>query len=126
MKKLAVICLVSVFSCVLLLAHGDEKTGVLMDSKCGAQLAAQSSKAAEHKVSCAMDCKDSGFGIIADGKFFRFDDCPATADDLASWSWERATNSDDPKYPSPDFLDLQVAELNPIAMMLQYDGTTVR
>jgi hypothetical protein len=59
---------------MLLLAHGEEKTGVLVDAKCGVQLADQSSEAAKHEISCALQCKDSGFGIITAGKFYRFDD----------------------------------------------------
>ena len=74
MKKLTTIYLVSLFFCVFLLAHGDEKTGVLVDAKCGAQLEGESSDAARHTISCSLHCKDSGFGIIAQGKFFRFDD----------------------------------------------------
>ena len=74
MKKLATIYLVSSLFCIFLLAHGDEKIGVLVDAMCGTQLAHQSSDAAKHKIACALHGKDAGFGIIAEGKFFRFDE----------------------------------------------------
>ncbi len=74
MKRPLVILIVSTLFFLFLLAHGEEKTGILIDAKCGANLADQPSKAQAHPVSCALDSKDSGFGIIADEKFFRFDD----------------------------------------------------
>ena len=50
MKSLAVFFLVSVLFSMVLLAHGEEKTGILA----------------------------SGFGIVADGKFCRFDEAGNT------------------------------------------------
>ena len=76
MKKLVPFFAVGVFFSMALLAHGEEKTGILADTKCGTAVAGDSAKAAGHKVACALapSCKASGFGIIADGKFYRFDD----------------------------------------------------
>ena len=75
MKKLVAFFLVSVLFSTVLIALGKEKTGILADTKCGTAIAGDSAKAAGHKVACALapSCKASGFGIIADGKFYRFD-----------------------------------------------------
>jgi hypothetical protein len=45
-----------------------------VDARCGANLAKEASKAASHPVSCALENEESGYGIIVDGKFLRFDD----------------------------------------------------
>ncbi len=74
MKKLAVFFLVSVLCSMVLLAHGEEKTGILADGHCGPGMAEDAAKAAGHKVTCVLSCKDNGFGIIADGKFYPFDE----------------------------------------------------
>ena len=74
MKKLAVFFLVSVLCSMLLLAHGETKTGLLADGHCGPGMAGDATKASGHKVTCALSCKDNGFGIIADGKFYPFDE----------------------------------------------------
>ncbi len=80
MKKLAVFFLVSVICSTVLLAHGEKKTGILADTKCGTAVAGDAAKAAGHKVACALApaCKASGFGIVADGKFYRFDEAGNT------------------------------------------------
>jgi hypothetical protein len=80
MKKLVVFFLVTVFLSTVLLAHGEEKTGILADTKCGTAVAGDSAKAAGHKVACALSpgCKATGFGIIADGQFYPFDEAGNT------------------------------------------------
>ena len=77
MKRVQLLC----FSCVLLagsllvFAGPDTKTGVLMDAACGARVAANVEKAAKHTVACALmeSCKASGFGLILEGRFLKFD-----------------------------------------------------
>ena len=77
MKRVHQICC----SCVLLagsilvLAGPDTKTGVLMDAACGARVAANAEKTAKHTVACALmeSCKASGFGLIVEGRFLKFD-----------------------------------------------------
>ncbi|MBI4445484.1 MAG: hypothetical protein HY645_06185 [Acidobacteria bacterium] len=51
------------------------KTGTLVDANCGPKIAADAAKASGHKVSCAKsdNCKNAGYGIVADGKFLKFD-----------------------------------------------------
>ncbi len=69
------------YSCVLLagsilvFAGPDTKIGVLTDAACGARVAANVEKAAKHTVACALmeSCKASGFGLILDGRFLKFD-----------------------------------------------------
>jgi hypothetical protein len=75
MKKLAVFLLVSVIcSMALVLALGEGKVGFLADAKCLSKMDGDEAKAAQHKVSCALGCKDGGFGMIAEGKFYKFDE----------------------------------------------------
>ena len=77
MKRVHLIC----FSCVLLagamlvLAGPETKTGVVMDAACGARVAANAEKTAKHTVACALmeSCKASGFGLILEGRFLKFD-----------------------------------------------------
>jgi hypothetical protein len=71
---LAVSVLASAFFCLPALGHGESKTGILVDARCGSNLAKDASEAAAHPVSCAIDSAESGYGIIADGRFLRFDD----------------------------------------------------
>ncbi|MDE2928326.1 MAG: hypothetical protein OXT71_18205 [Acidobacteriota bacterium] len=69
------------FSCLLaagsmlVLAGPDTKTGVVMDAACGARVAANAEKTAKHTVACALmeSCKASGFGLILEGRFLKFD-----------------------------------------------------
>lgn len=51
------------------------KTGILIDVMCGEVAAFNLEKAASHKVSCSvsLNCRESGFGIITQGKFYPFD-----------------------------------------------------
>lgn len=69
------------FSCLLaagtmlVLAGPETKTGVVMDAACGARVAANAEKTAKHTVACALmeSCKASGFGLILEGRFLKFD-----------------------------------------------------
>ena len=77
MKKLAVFLLVSLIcSMALVLALGEGKVGILADAKCLSKMDGDEAKAAQHKVACALapGCKASGFGMIAEGKFYKFDE----------------------------------------------------
>lgn len=77
MKRAHLIC----FSCLLaagsmlVVAGPDTKTGVVMDAACGARVAANAEKTAKHTVACALmeSCKASGFGLILEGRFLKFD-----------------------------------------------------
>lgn len=81
MKRVHLICFTCVFSCLLLagsmlvLAGQETKTGVVMDAACGARVAANAEKTAKHTVACALmeSCKASGFGLILEGRFLKFD-----------------------------------------------------
>ena len=46
-----------------------------MDAACGARVAANAEKTAKHTVACALmeSCKASGFGVILEGRFLKFD-----------------------------------------------------
>lgn len=71
-------------STLLVLAGEVTQTGTLLDAMCGEKGAANAEKVASHKVICAkMDnCKESGFGIVSDGKFLKFD----KAGDEKAWA----------------------------------------
>lgn len=81
MKRAHLICFTCVFSCLLVagsmlgLAGPETKTGVVMDAACGARVAANAEKTAKHTVACALmeSCKASGFGLILEGRFLKFD-----------------------------------------------------
>jgi hypothetical protein len=55
-------------------AH-DRKIGLLIDTACGRRLAKSPEEAAAHQVSCSLkeECAKTGFGVIVDGKFHKFD-----------------------------------------------------
>ena len=59
------------------LALGEEtkETGILMDRACGQGMAANAEKVRKHGPVCALmeSCKQSGFGLILDGRFLSFD-----------------------------------------------------
>lgn len=74
MKKLVLLFISTLLVISVCLAHGEEKVGILIDAKCGEGLAAKPAGAAEHTIACVLKCKDSGFGIISGGKFWRFDE----------------------------------------------------
>lgn len=76
MKRASVLFLALFLGATLAVWAGEAvKTGHLVDAMCGEKAAANVEKLALHKVSCALmdNCKESGFGIAADGKFLKFD-----------------------------------------------------
>lgn len=66
--------MVTLFVCLPAIGHGEARTGILVDARCGADLEKDASKVTSHPVTCAIENHRSGYGIIADGKFLRFDD----------------------------------------------------
>jgi len=65
----------------VVMAHFQGKTysGVLMDVACGSKTPKNgdmTARAKGHTRSCALmeSCAKSGYGIVADGKFYKFDD----------------------------------------------------
>ena len=76
MKKAALraVCVLLIFSSSLL-AH-DRKVGVLIDAVCGNRLAGSPDPAKAHQVACSLKeaCASAGFGVIVDGKFYKFDE----------------------------------------------------
>ena len=60
------------------LALGEEtkKTGILIDRACGQGMASNAEKVRKHGPVCALmeSCKQSGFGMILDGRFLSFDE----------------------------------------------------
>lgn len=69
---LIALCLLSMSAVVL--AHGVEKTGVLVDARCAGSLLKNQSEVGEHPISCSLENKESGYGIITKGKFYKFDE----------------------------------------------------
>jgi len=55
-------------------AH-ERKVGILIDAACGKRLAESPAEAMSHQVSCSLkeECSKNGFGVIVDGRFFKFD-----------------------------------------------------
>lgn len=94
MKKLFVLAFGLLFAGGMLLAG--ERTGTLIDAMCGQKAAPNAEKVAGHKVSCAkMDnCKESGYGLVADGKFIKFD---AAGDEKAWALLEKTAKTNDLK-----------------------------
>ena len=74
MKKLIAVLIVSLISSALLLAHGEEKTGILVHSACAEELEKDPSKVESHPIACSKEGKKGGYGIISEGKFYHFDD----------------------------------------------------
>ncbi len=75
MKKLAL-----VLFCVVVITSGsafahERKVGLLMDATCGKRLADSPEEAASHLVSCSLkeSCVTAGFGVLIEGKFYKFD-----------------------------------------------------
>jgi hypothetical protein len=58
-----------------LFAH-DRKVGILIDAVCGSRLAGSSEDAKAHEVACSLKeaCASAGFGVIVEGKFYKFDE----------------------------------------------------
>lgn len=59
---------------VAISAH-DRKVGILIDAECGKRLAGSPEQAKAHEVACSLKepCAASGYGVIVDGKFYKFD-----------------------------------------------------
>ena len=74
MRKWLFLLFVLSLSVAAALGHGEEKIGILVDAECGAQIAGDSEKTAAHTVSCALASRETGYGIISEGKFLQFDD----------------------------------------------------
>lgn len=76
MKKIALcaVCMFLILSSTLL-GH-DRKVGILIDAVCGTRLAGSSEDAKAHEVACSLkeECASAGFGVLVDGKFYKFDD----------------------------------------------------
>ncbi len=55
-------------------AH-ERKEGILIDTACGKRLAEAPEEAMSHQVSCSLEeeCAKNGYGVIVDGRFFKFD-----------------------------------------------------
>ncbi len=70
---IVVLCALLMFSSSLF-AH-DRKVGILIDATCGKRLVKSPDEAKAHLVSCCLkeSCAKSGFGVIVDGKFYKFD-----------------------------------------------------
>ncbi len=75
MKKVAL-----VLFCVVVITSGsafahERKVGILMDATCGSRLADSPEEAASHLVSCSLkeSCVTAGFGVLIEGKFYKFD-----------------------------------------------------
>ena len=60
----------------LALGAETKESGILMDKACGQVMAANAEKVRKHGPVCALmeSCKQSGFGLILDGKFLSFDE----------------------------------------------------
>jgi len=77
MKKTFGVFLGAVFliSIVAVAAAETTKTGILLDAACADRMGGDETKASTHKVSCSLmpSCDASGFGIVVDGQFLKFD-----------------------------------------------------
>jgi hypothetical protein len=82
MKVLIALCTI-VLAFVLTANAGDAKPttlkGYVVDQMCGGKMAAKEnaqSKAEGHSKDCALDehCSASGYGIMSDGKYYKFDE----------------------------------------------------
>ena len=76
MEKFALgaICVFLILSSSLL-AH-DRKMGVLIDASCGKRLAGSPGHVKSHQVACLLkeECASTGYGVVVDGKFYKFDE----------------------------------------------------
>ena len=57
-------------------AEDQSRTGILIDTLCGETSAHNSEKVAHHTVACSLveNCRDSGFGIVVEKTFLKFDE----------------------------------------------------
>lgn len=69
---IGMLCLL--YACAAALAHGVEKTGVLVDAQSAETLLKNPSQAADHSVSTSLENQENGYGIIVKGEFHKFDD----------------------------------------------------
>ncbi len=77
MKHLSLVLVTLLFLGVaFVLADGHQVEGTLMDAACGERAAGNAERAANHSKSCALmpACEASGYGLIKDGTFHKFDD----------------------------------------------------
>ncbi len=88
MKKAAMVLLA--LTLALPLAAETWKNVSLMDANCAAKPDKMANPDA-HKTSCAMQCAKSGFGVVADGKFVKFD---AKGNDLAKEALQKSDKKD--------------------------------
>ena len=102
MKKLTILALLSCFILTGVLAQEkNEKPishsmkGYLVDKMCATGMAKKApeeamAKAAKHTKSCALEesCMESGFGLISEGKWYKFDD----AGDKLAIAWLKKTD----------------------------------
>ena len=102
MKKLTLLTLLVFLALAGASASAQEKKekphamkGYLVDKMCAVGMAKKSpeeamAKAAKHTKSCALEesCVESGFGLISDGKWYKFDD----AGDKQALAWLNKTD----------------------------------
>lgn len=74
-------------------------SGYLVDKMCGTKMSKldkekATEKAMKHSKDCALEdmCKESGYGIVSDGKFIKFDE---NGDKLASTYFEKSKKEKD-------------------------------
>ena len=83
MKKLWASFFVVLALCVASAWAGETtRSGVLIDTLCGETSAHNAEKVEDHTVACSLmkNCQASGFGLVVDATFFKFD---GRGDDLA-------------------------------------------
>jgi hypothetical protein len=102
MKKLTILVLLSCFVFAGALAQEKKEKymshsmkGYLVDKMCATGMAKKApeeamAKAAKHTKSCALEesCMESGFGLISEGKWYKFDD----AGDKLALAWLKKTD----------------------------------
>ena len=103
MKKLTILALLSIFALTSTSTLAQEKKekpmshgmkGYLVDKMCATGMVKKGpeeamAKAAKHTKSCALEesCVESGFGLISEGKWYKFDD----AGDKEALAWLKKT-----------------------------------
>jgi hypothetical protein len=84
MKKLFTLALV--LALALPLSAQTRKSAPLMDAECAGEQS-RLDKPEGHSRGCALKCADSGFGVVVDGKFIKFD---AKGNELAKAALEKS------------------------------------
>ena len=69
MKKVLIAALILLVSVPAFAAKWENVA--IVDAGCASKVAEDPDK---HPRACMLDCADSGFGVVADGKFIKFDD----------------------------------------------------